>query len=143
MNDKVYSITGEYLGTFSTYFVVGKGKMFETSNFYFEDKLENCFYVKKYGSNIAPVFYVDTKVNNEWISKGHVISGYREFLEFVINNLDSYICLRGFSRIGFSDLAMFILKFEKSTVNSKINDIKGKNPEKSCSILRRLFKNKK
>ena len=52
MNDKVCNmITGE-VGTFSTYFVVGRGKMFETRNFYYEDKLKNCFYVKKYGSNI-------------------------------------------------------------------------------------------
>ena len=93
MNDKVCNmITGE-VGTFSTYFVVGRGKMFETRNFYYEDKLKNCFYVKKYGSNINPVIYVDTKVNNKWISKNRVIGGYKEFVNFVINNLDSYICL--------------------------------------------------
>ena len=124
MNDKVYnSITGE-VSTFSTYFVVGRGKMFETRNFYYEDKLKNCFYVKKYGSNIAPVIYIDTKVNNKWISKNRVIGGYREFVDFVINNLDSYICLRGFSRVDYSHLVMILLELEEPTVRLEKTDIK-------------------
>lgn len=118
MNDKVCNmITGE-VGTFSTYFVVGRGKMFETRNFYYEDKLKNCFYVKKYGSNINPVIYVDTKVNNKWISKNCVIGGYKEFVNFVINNLDSYICLRGFSRVDYSHLVMIILGLEKPGIKT-------------------------
>ena len=133
MNDKVCNvITGE-VGTFSTYFVVGRGKMFETRNFYYEDKLKNCFYVKKYGSNINPVIYVDTKVNNKWISKNCVIGGYREFVNFVINNLDSYICLRGFSRVDYSHLVMIILNFGKPNVRLEKTGIKTNKTKKKVN----------
>ena len=133
MNDKVCNmITGE-VGTFSTYFVVGRGKMFETRNFYYEDKLKNCFYIKKYGSNINPVIYVDTKVNNKWISKNCVIGGYREFVYFFIYNLDSYICLRGFSRVDYSHLVMIILNFGKPNVRLEKTSIKTNKTKKKVN----------
>lgn len=104
MNDKACNmITGE-VGTFSTYFVVGRGKMFETRNFYYEDKLKNC-----------------------------IIGGYREFVNFVINNLDSYICLRGFSRVDYSHLVMIILGLEKPNVRLEKTGIKTNKTKKKVN----------
>ena len=46
---------------FSNYFVISGKKLFSINNFDFGDNLENCFYIKKLGSNTKPIIYLDTK----------------------------------------------------------------------------------
>lgn len=88
MNDKI----------FSSYFIIKDNIVLSTRNFNFDEKLKNCFYVRKLGSNIHPKFYLDIKENNEWIIKNKYIGNYKSFMDFVIENKNSFICVRGFSR---------------------------------------------
>lgn len=90
--------------TFSTYFIINNGKLFSTTNFNFDEKLKNCFYIKKFGSNIHPVIYLDTKVDNEWVNKNQVIGDYNQLMDFLVANENSFICMRGFSRAVISQL---------------------------------------
>jgi len=115
MRDKVLNTYDGKEYTFSTYFIINNGKLFSTNNFNFEDNLQNCFYIKKFGSNVHPVIYVDTKVNNEWVNKNQVIGDYNALMDFVAANKNSYICIRGFSR---ANIGHFI---------RMINELKGTN----------------
>jgi len=92
----------EYI--FSTYFVINNGKLFSTSDFNFDENLKNCFYIKKFGSNTHPVIYLDTKIDNKWVSKDQVIGDYNQLMDFVVANENSYICMRGFSRAVISQI---------------------------------------
>lgn len=103
----------EYI--FSTFFIINNGKLFSTNNFNFEDNLINCFYIKKFGSNVHPIIYLDTKVDNKWVNKNQVIGDYNALMDFVVANENSYICIRGFSR---ANIGHFI---------RMINELKGTN----------------
>lgn len=81
-----------------TYFIINNRKLFSTDNFNFEDNLKNCFYIKKFGSNVHPTIYLDTKIDNKWVNENQVIENYNALMDFVIANENSYICVRGFSR---------------------------------------------
>lgn len=39
-----------------TYFIINNRKLFSTDNFNFEDNLKNCFYIKKFGSNVTQIY---------------------------------------------------------------------------------------
>ena len=67
------------------------------------------------------------------LGKNRVIGGYREFVNFVINNLDSYICLRGFSRVDYSHLVMIILGLEKPNVRLEKTGIKTNKTKKKVN----------
>ena len=84
--------------TFSNYFVISGEKLFSINNFNFEDNLENCFYIKKLGSNHKPIIYLDTKVDGKWINRDQIIGNYDRLMDFIVANKNSYICIRGFSR---------------------------------------------
>ena len=56
-----------------TYFIINNRKLFSTDNFNFEDNLKNCFYIKKLGSNVYPIIYLDTKIDNKWVNENQVI----------------------------------------------------------------------
>ena len=59
-----------------TYFIINNRKLFSTDNFNFEDNLKNCFYIKKFGSNVHPTIYLDTKIDNKWVNENQVIENY-------------------------------------------------------------------
>lgn len=115
MKEKVLNTYDAKEYIFSTYFIINNGKLFSTNNFNFEDNLKNCFYIKKFGSNVHPVIYLDTKVDNRWVSKNQVIGNYNALMDFVIANENSYICIRGFSH---TNIGHFI---------RMINELKGTN----------------
>ena len=71
---------------FSTYFIIKDNIVLSTINFNFDEKLNNCFYVRKLGSNIHPKFYLDIKENNKWIIKNKYIGDYISFMNFVMEN---------------------------------------------------------
>lgn len=104
MKEKILNNSDGKKYTFSTYFVLNNGKLFSTTNFNFDDSLKNCFYIKKFGSNIQPVIYLDTKVDNEWVSKNQVIGDYNALIDFIVENENSFICMRGFSRAVISQI---------------------------------------
>lgn len=114
MNDIIKNSNGK-IGSFSTYFVIDNGIIFSTNDFNFESKLENCFYIKKLGSNIHPKIYISIKKNNNWIKKNIYIGNYDNLNEFIYNNFDSCFCIRGFS---FSIMYQFIRLFNSN--NDKI-----------------------
>ena len=61
-----------------TYFIINNRKLFSTDNFNFEDNLKNCFYIKKFGSNVHPTIYLDTKIDNKWVNENQVIENNDE-----------------------------------------------------------------
>ncbi len=83
---------------FSTYFIINNNFLFSTENFNIEKNFENCFYVKKMGSNVHPKIYFDEKKNNKWIRNNKFIGDYYSLMDFIDNNKSSIICIRGFSR---------------------------------------------
>lgn len=111
----------EYI--FSTYFVINNGKLFSISDFNFDENLKNCFYIKKFGSNIHPVIYLDTKVDNKWVNKDQVIGDYNGLIDFIVANENSYICMRGFSRAVISQ----IVRMTNELKGTDIKPVKFKN----------------
>ena len=69
---------------FSTYFIIKDYVVLSTKNFTFEEKLTDCYYVRKLGSNAHPKFYVDIKKDNNWIVRNSYIGGYISFMDFVL-----------------------------------------------------------
>lgn len=108
MKDKVINTFDGKKYTFSTYFIINNGKLFSTTNFNFEDNLKNCFYIKKFGSNIHPKIYLDTKINNKWINKNQLIGDYNSLTEFIAKNQNNFICIRGFSYASIGQLIRMI-----------------------------------
>ena len=83
---------------FSTYFIIKDYVVLSTKNFTFEEKLTDCYYVRKLGSNAHPKFYVDIKKDNNWIVRNSYIGDYISFMDFVLEHKNSFICIRGFSK---------------------------------------------
>lgn len=104
MKEKVINIDAEKQYTFSTYFVINRGILFCTNNFHFEDNLKNCFCIKNFGSNIHPKIYLDTKVDNNWMNKNQFLGDYYSFIDFISQNQNSFICIKGFSRADISQV---------------------------------------
>lgn len=125
MKEKILNKSDGKKYTFSTYFVINNGKLFSTTNFNFDDSLKNCFYIKKFGSNIQPVIYLDTKVDNEWVSKNQVIGDYNALIDFIVENENSFICMRGFSRAVISQIVRITNKL-KGTDIKRVKFVKRK-----------------
>lgn len=98
MKDKVRSSCDNKIHVFSTYFLIRDNRLLEISDFNLEDSFSDCYYVKKLGSNIYPKIYVDVKRDNRWVEKEKYIGDYNDFIDFIYNNNNSLICIRGFSR---------------------------------------------
>jgi len=124
MKEKVLNLYDGKHYKFSTYFIINSCKLFNTDNFNFEKNLKNCFYVKKLGSNSRPKIYLDIKQNNKWVIKNQFIGDYKAFIEFISQNKNSFICIRGFSRANMHHLIQMV------------NELKGTN----IKVVR--FKNK-
>ena len=116
MKEKVINTSDGRQYTFSTYFIINGGKLFSTDNFNFEDNLKNCFYVKKFGSNIHPKIYLDTKVDNEWIKQNQIIGDYYSFIDFIAQNENAFICIRGFSRAGISQIVRMVNELKGTNI---------------------------
>ena len=114
-NKKILTSFDNKKYTFSTYFIINDNRLFSTSNKNFEDNLNNCFYIKKYGSNIHPIIFIDIKVNNEWVVNNQIVGSYNELIDFIFENQNSFICLRGFSRASIG------------AIIRKTNELKGTN----------------
>ena len=114
MKEIVYDQNGKK-GVFSTYYIINNNFISSTKNFNIENNFEDCFYVKKIGSNVHPRIYFSEKKNNEWIRNNVFIGDYYSFMDFIANNKSSIICIRGFSK---AVMGKFI---------SIINNLKGTN----------------
>lgn len=148
MKDEVINTNDGKKYTFSTYFVINNLRLFSVDNFNFEENLSNCFYVKKLGSNIYPKIYVDIKVNNKWVIQDQIIGDYNAFMRFILQNRDSVICIRGFSRANmyrfvriFNELSetnIKIVKFNKEITKAQYERHLLKKEEKMVKIKKRL-----
>ena len=101
---KEKNINGGRQYKFSTYFIINWDKLFTNDNFNFEDNLKNYLYVKKYGSNNHPKIHLDIKVNNNWTIKNQFIGDYYSFIEFISQNENAFICIRGLSRASIGSI---------------------------------------
>ncbi len=124
----------EYI--FSTYFIINNSRLFSTNNFNFEDNLKNCFYIKKFGSNIHPKIYLDIKENNKWISKNKFIGDYNSLMNFIYENQNAFICIRGFSR---ASIGQFI-RILNETKGISIRPVKFKNKLVEAQYERHILK---
>ena len=136
MKEKVLNTCDGKQYTFSTYFIINGGKLFSTDNFNFEDNLKNCFYVKKFGSNIHPKIYLDTKVDNEWIKQNQLIGDYYYFIDFISQNENAFICIRGFSRAGIGQIVRMVNELK----GTNIKPVKFKNKIAAAQYERHLLK---
>ena len=117
MKEKVFNHFDAKMNTFSTYFIINNNELFSTSNFDFEDSLEDCFYVIRLGSVTNPKIYLYEKKNNEWINQKQYIGNYNSLMNLIVENQNSFVCIRGFSK---SSISQFI---------RMINELKGTNIE--------------
>ena len=115
MNEAIRDNKGK-TGYFSTYFIIYNDKFFSTNNFYFESNLKSCFYIKKLGSNVHPIILVDIKDNGKWIAKNKLIGDYYNFMDFIYEHLDCYICIRGFSHASMAEFIRFINKSKRLNI---------------------------
>lgn len=136
MKEKVLNACDGKQYTFSTYFIINSGILFSTDNFNFEDNLKNCYYVKKFGSNTHPKIYLDTKIDNEWISKNQFIGDYYSFIDFIAKNENSFICIRGFSRAGIGQIVRMVNELK----GTNIKPVKFKNKIAEAQYERHLLK---
>ena len=134
MKEKVLNSCDGKQYTFSTYFIINGGKLFSTDNFNFEDNLKNCFYVKKFGSNIHPKIYLDTKVDNEWIKQNQLIGDYHSLIDFISQNENAFICLRGFNRAGIGQIVRMVNELK----GTNIKPVKFKNKIVAAQYERHL-----
>ena len=102
--------------TFSNYFVISGEKLFSINNFNFEDNLENCFYIKKLGSNTKPIIYLDTKVDGKWINQNQIIGNCDKLMDFIVANKNSYICIRWFSRAVIGQFIRMINELRETNI---------------------------
>ncbi len=128
MNDILIDMTTGKKCTFSNYFVIYGDVMFKTNNFNFEENLSNCYYVKVLGSSSRPKIYANVKEDGAWTLKNGVIGGYDSLAEFVYNNQDAFICIRGFSRASI----LHFIRLVNETKGTNIKFVKFKN---NSSIL--------
>ena len=98
------------------YFVINKKILYSTLNINFHNKLKNCYYVKRKGSNVCPIFMVSIKENNTWICNNKLIGNYIDFMNFISSNLDKTICITGMSRAYMGEFIRNINYFKDSNI---------------------------
>lgn len=101
---------------FSNYFVIKDEQLFSTKNFNFEDNLQNCFYIKKLGSNTHPKIYLDIKQSGSWIVLDKYIGDYKDAVELISNYRNQFICIRGFSRASICQLIRMCNELKETNI---------------------------
>ena len=124
---------------FSTYFIITNNQLIITKNNSFEDDLINCFYIKRFGSITKPKIYLDEKKNNEWINKNKYIGGYNSLMDLIVENENSFICIRGFTKSSIMQFIRMINKIKGT--NIKITKLKNEiSNDQSTSIKKLILK---
>lgn len=115
MKEIVYDQNGKK-GVFSTYYIINNNFISSTKNFNIESHFEDCFYIKKLGSNVHPRIYFNEKKNNKWIRNNVFIGDYYSFMDFIANNKASIICIRGFSRAVMGEFMLALNKLKNMNI---------------------------
>ena len=115
MKEIIYDQNGQKR-IFSTYYIISNSFISSTKNFNIENNFEDCFYIKKLGSNVHPKIYLSEKKNNEWIRTNVFIGDYYSFMDFVANNRGSIICIRGFSRAVMGEFIFALNKLKNTNI---------------------------
>ena len=92
----------------NTYFILDNEKLLSINNIEFIKNIKNCYYIKKYGSNMHPEIYLDIKKDNEWIKNNEYIKDYHSLINLITENNNEFIILNGFSRVGISRIVRTI-----------------------------------
>ncbi len=123
---------------FSTYYILNNNFLSSTKNFNIENNFEDCFYIKKLGSNVHPRIFVSEKKNNEWIKNDVFIGDYYSLMNFIATNNSSIICLRGFSRAVMGEFMSSLNKYK----HMNIKPIRFANDVERAKYERHLAKKK-
>lgn len=135
MKEKVFNHFDAKMNTFSTYFIINNNELFSTSNFDFEDSLEDCFYVIRLGSVTNPKIYLYEKKNNEWINLKQYIGNYNSLMNLIVENQNSFVCIRGFSKSSISQFIRMINELK----GTNIEFVKLKNQNKQKLVKKKNF----
>lgn len=104
---------------FSTYFIIKDYIVLSTKNFNYEEKLTDCYYVRKLGSNTHPKYYVDIKKDNNWVARNSYIGDNTSFVDFILEHKNSFICIRGFSKAYMGHFINHINTIVKCNLSNK------------------------
>ncbi|MBQ3020847.1 MAG: hypothetical protein IJD92_01325 [Bacilli bacterium] len=90
------------------YYIIKNNNLYTTSNSKFDNKLINCFCIKQLGSSVLPKIYLDVKINNSIVIKNHFIGEYKDLIDFILENQNRCIFIKGFSRASMAHLLRMI-----------------------------------
>lgn len=89
--------------TFARFYIINNEYLFITSNPNCDQNFKNCFCIKKLGSNVHPKIYLDIKKDNKIIIKNKFIGDYQTLMDFIVENPNNFICIKGFSRASMAE----------------------------------------
>lgn len=136
MKDKVLNTCDGKQYTFARFYIINNNYLFSTSNSNFDHNLKNCYCIKKIGSAVHPKIYLDVKKDNKIIEKNKFIGNYEMLMDFIVENQNKFIFIKGFSRAGMAEFLRMINK--EKQVN--IKPVKFKNKVLEAQYERHLVK---
>ena len=118
-NEKIYR--------FARFYIIKNKYLFSSSNLNLDDNLKNCYCIKKTGSEIHPEIYVDIKKDNKIIKKIY-IGNYQALMNFIADNQNDFIFIKGFSRASMYYFLKMLnnkkqLNIKPVKFNNKIADV--------------------
>lgn len=120
---------------FSRYYIIQNDFLFTTSNSNFDDLLKNCYIIKIKGSSVEPKIYLDIKKDNNILVKNQYISNCKSLMNFIEENRNHLIVIKGFSKASMSEFLKLINK-EK---NLNIRPVKFKSKLAEAKYERHLL----
>ena len=129
MKDKVLNKSDGKKNTFARFYIIKNDYLFSISNPNFDHKLKNCYCIKKLGSCVNPKIYLDIKKDNKFITKNKFIGDYQALMDFIVENQNHLIFIKGFSRASMAEFLIMLnikkqvnikpVKFKNKIVESK------------------------
>lgn len=139
MKEKILNTYDGKKYIFSRFYIINNDYLFITSKSNFDHNIKNCFSIKKLGSNVHPRIYLDIKKDNKIIIKNKFIGDYQALMNFIVQNQNHFIFIKGFSRASMAEfLAMLNIKKQ---VN--IKPVKFKNKIAEAQYERHLLNKEK
>ena len=123
MNNKAFNTYDSKKYRFARFYIIKYDYLFSTNDPNFDNKLKNCYCIKKRGSNVQPRIYLDIKKDNKIITKNKFIGDYQALMDFIVENQNGFIFIKGFSRANMGEfLTMFNIKKQVNIKPVKFNN---------------------
>lgn len=116
MKDKVINKNDGKRYTFARFYIINNDKLFITSDSNFDENLKKCYCIKKLGSNVHPKIFLDIKKDNKIIKKNQYIGDYKLLMDFIVENQNEFIFIKGFSRAGMAEFLRIMNKLKGTNI---------------------------